>query len=87
MLSLDDFVPVAFRIDKGPVRKGRWLESNNAAYTMDRSIFDLLIKEIPNSKRIVFKVQDRQVIVVFDDSIKKAIKDFQSRILGGKVSQ
>ena len=83
---LEDFfeafssISVVFRIDKGVVRKGEWQQSiDGSAVTSDRTIFDILLKELPGGKRIVFKIGHAKGIVVLNGSAK-AVRDFQSRI-------
>ena len=74
-------VSVVFRIDKGVVREGKWHWNSDgmSAVTHDQMIFDLLLKELPSGKRIVFKIGDEKGIVALDGSAR-AIRDFRSRI-------
>ena len=83
LMFLEDFssIPVVFRIDKGIVREGKWHWSSDgmSAVTWDQTVFDILLKELPGGKRIVFKVGEEKGIVTLNGSAR-AVRDFRSRI-------
>ena len=77
---LESHTDVAWRIDKGEVRRGNWLSSDaGGANTMDRDVFDTLLAELPAAKRIVIHVGNEQAIISLNGSAA-AVKDFRSRI-------
>lgn len=78
MIHFEPLISVAYRIDKGEVRRGQWLSYDNHALTSDRDVFDRLLAELPAAKRIVIQVGNEQAIIPLNGSAV-AVKDFKSR--------
>ena len=77
---LESHIDVAWRIDKGEVRRGNWLSSDaGGAKTRARDVFDTLLAELPAEKRIVIQVGNEQAIISLNGSAA-AVRDFRSRI-------
>ena len=79
MFHLNEEIPVAFRIDKGKLRKGQWYWEGNGAYTFDEHIATVLLNELPTGRRIAIQVGEESGHVVLDGSAA-AVKDFLGRI-------
>ena len=81
MFHLDAQIAVAFRIDKGELREGKWVwvSGANRAVTMDEEVAIALLNELPTGRRIAVKVGDEGGNVILDGSAA-AVKDFRSRI-------
>ena len=81
MFHLDAQIAVAFRIDKGEIREGKWVwvSGANRAVTMDEEVAIALLNELPTGRRIAVKVGDEGGNVILDGSAA-AVKDFRSRI-------
>ena len=76
----EPLIPVAFRIDKREVIRELWLwPGEGYALTLDRSVFDTLLDELPTAKRIVIEIGNEQAIIPLRGSAT-AVKDFRSRI-------
>ena len=81
MFHLGDTIPVAFRIDKGELRRGQWYWGSNGMYagTRDEEIAQALLAELPKGRRIAIQVGEESGNVMLDGSAA-AVKDFRSRI-------
>ena len=78
MLHFDDKIPVAFRIDKGELRRGQWHWRSPLALTLDEEIGMALLNELPTGRRIAIQVGEESGNVVLDGSAA-AVKDFLAR--------
>jgi hypothetical protein len=76
MFHFDDEIPVAFRIDKGELRRGHW--RSPFAVTLDEEIGMALLNELPTGRRIAIQVGEESGNVILDGSAA-AVKDFLAR--------
>lgn len=81
IFHFNDKIPVAFRIDKGELRRGQWNwnAGDMVAYTRDEQIPSTLLNELPAGRRIAIRIGEESGHVVLDGSAA-AVKDFLSRI-------
>lgn len=79
----DSRILVTTRIDKGTVWDGKWewMPELMAAMTWNKVIVNRLLDELPNKKRMVFRIGDERASILLNGSAE-AIKDFRSRIAG-----
>ena len=78
MFHFDDKISVAFRIDKGELRRGQWKWGHMHAATIDEEIGMGLLNELPGGRRIAIQVGEESGNVVLDGSAA-AVKDFLAR--------
>ena len=81
MFHLGETIPVAFRIDKGGLRRGQWHWGSNMMYagTRDEKIGTALLNELPSGRRIAIQVGEESGNVILDGSAA-AVKDFRYRV-------
>lgn len=82
MFIMDELVPVAYRIDKGKLIKGRWLwvgELMSAKTAVDKKFVLALLDELAKGERIAIQVVDERGNVILDGA-GVAVKDFRDRL-------
>ena len=81
MFQLDPTIPVAIRIDKGPLREleAHWIAEGSKAALVDRPSLALtLLEELARGQRLVIKVGKETGNVRLNGSFK-AVQDFKRR--------
>ena len=81
MFILDDFVSIAYRIDKGPLIRGRWLWDGKTMFgsKADNDLAASALDKLATGTRVAIQVADERGNILLDGAAA-AVEDFKARV-------